>query len=626
MRLIVWLFVISIMPLVSMGQVKKFGSDWKLKVGDNPTWSRLSFDDSRWDTISAGVQWQDRGILHDGIGWYRKRVDIPGGMKESIKKYGLSVWLGAIDDADETFFNGTKIGQTGNMEQNDGNSYFLHRNYDIPDTLIDLQNANILAVRVMNYTGGGGFYTGNFSLENRKPESFFNFEPFLIEEQGNYSVVLNFSQLTNSFSGKAEIRIHASSDHSIIGKKQHRFKLDEPDISNIRIPLGKFPEQDIVVNYTIEFVDYSHQLKGDLHPKSNFFSGFSWLGEKYQYLTKPSEEEKASMGIPSDADFKVNGDTYPCTWADDGEIYTSAGDPDFPWGKQGFGMDFEKISGMPEQLKVSRINLMEGFTGGGGSGQKPSGLIAVDGVMYLAVQNMLGGKPPRWGKRSQHASDVTIFSSADGGKTWHPDRKLVSEPMFPGCLFGGPAFVNCGKNNEGAPDEFIYAVSSDQWDNGHELRLGRVHRDSIQNQSAWEWVSSLSDRENPKWTRNLPASKPVFSLAGSIGSPEMIFIPELKRYLLFTWKLNNDFNALTGTQLLVYESEKPWGSFRFVHRERQWEEERFTPYCPRVPLKWLEISGDTLSGWMMFSGSWTQNHIYYHPNFRKFKLKVKLEN
>jgi hypothetical protein len=217
---------------------------------------------------------------------------------------------------------------------------------------------------------------------------------------------------------------------------------------------------------------------------------------------------------------------------------------------------------------------------------------------------------------------VQIFASSDNGKTWLPNINMAKEPMFPGCLFGGPAFINCGKNNLGAPDSFVYAVSSDQWDNGTELRLGRVHKDSILIASSWEWVAKINERMQPTWVRNLQDSAPILSLNRSIGSPDMIYIPELKKHLLFTWKLKNDFNALTGTELFVFEADKPWGPFQFVHHEKNWEEERFTPYCPRVPLKWIEIKGDEITAWMLFSGSWTQNHIYYHPNFRKFKMKI----
>lgn len=263
------------------------------------------------------------------------------------------------------------------------------------------------------------------------------------------------------------------------------------------------------------------------------------------------------------------------------------------------------------------------FTGGGGRGQKPTGMISVNGILYLAVQNLEGFKKPRWGTVSQHGSDAAIFFSPDYGVTWYPSKKEMDEPMFKGCLFGSPAFINCGKDNAHAPDSFIYAVSGDQWDNGSELRLGRVHLDSICQKEAWRWVSSFNSKYEPIWGSDMNQSLPVLINDRSIGSPEMIYIPETKRYLLLTWKLKNDFNALTGTELFIFDAPKPWGPFTLVYYEPLWEFRNFTPYCPRVPLKWLEVNNGVIEGTMLFSGSWTQEHIYYRPNFRKFKLSIQ---
>jgi hypothetical protein len=51
-------------------------------------------------------------------------------------------------------------------------------------------------------------------------------------------------------------------------------------------------------------------------PKSKVIAGLEWTGDRIPY---PEPE--------------VKGDTFPLTWADDGEIYASAGDP--LWGEIG---------------------------------------------------------------------------------------------------------------------------------------------------------------------------------------------------------------------------------------------------------------------------------------------------
>jgi hypothetical protein len=219
---------------------------------------------------------------------------------------------------------------------------------------------------------------------------------------------------------------------------------------------------------------------------------------------------------------RVKGDTYPITWADDDLLYTGTGDPWWlvrdgrnyipaTWMESeevyriASGLVIERMHGDAGHFKVERINDMEGFIGGGGAGPKPTGMICVDSKLYFAAQNLLGWKKPRFREKSQHGSDASILCSEDYGKTWTPDLnqllldfekeyydraggfdgwKIPSEdrnnikgwePMFSGNLFGGPSFVQFGKNNEDAIDEYVYAVSGDHWDNGRELRLGRVH-------------------------------------------------------------------------------------------------------------------------------------------------------
>lgn len=338
--------------------------------------------------------------------------------------------------------------------------------------------------------------------------------------------------------------------------------------------------------------------------------GVEWLSERVPY--------------PESA---VTGDSFPITWADDGELYTSAGDPMWGGCGQDTGMDVEKFHGYAPCFRISRPCLMPDFLGYGGNGPKPSGMICVDGKLYLAVQNLRGGKPPRYGEKSQHASDAHILVSRDHGTTWTPALRDIAEPMFPGCLFGGPAFINFGRNNDSPRDGFIYAVSGDQWDNGSELRLGRVPADQILDARAWEWVAQTSEGTEPLWTRDLNQSRPVLVHERSLGSPDMVYLKAIDRYLLLSWRLHGDFDSKAGTDLLIYESPEPWGPFSLVYEETMWEGQAVNPYCPKIPLKWLEPDG--ITGWLLFSGSWGSNHDrdrfrpYYRANVRKFRLKME---
>ncbi len=310
------------------------------------------------------------------------------------------------------------------------------------------------------------------------------------------------------------------------------------------------------------------------------------------------------------------------TWADDDEIYTSAGDP--LWGENKSGLDVEKFSGMAPDYTITKKNPMNDYLGWGGDGPKPSGMLCVNGILYLAFQNMLRTQRPAHGLVSQHGSDAQIVYSTNKGMFWVPTLANVPAPMFAGHKFGGPPFINHGKNNAYARDHFVYAVSSDQWDNGSNLRLGRVQADRIMDRSAWEWVCAYDPSGSPAWSTDLGQAIPIFSLHRWISLPEMVYLASIKRYLLLTWRLHQDFSGVHGTDFLVLDSPEPWGPFSLVHFDEYWEAKEFTPYCPRLPLKWLAPDG--LSGWLQFSGSWEpdgQEAGYYRSNIRPFKLVLK---
>jgi len=339
-------------------------------------------------------------------------------------------------------------------------------------------------------------------------------------------------------------------------------------------------------------------------PKSTFFKGFEWTGER--------------IGYPDRA---IKGDTYPQTWAADGEIYASSGDPH--WGESSDGLDTEVFSGMAPDFKITKFRHMNDYKGWGGGGPKPSGMISVKGVLYLAFQNLKSLTTPPQSLQSQPGADAQIvYYKPNSQLEWIPTLANIKEPMFPGYKFGGPAFVQHGKDNADARDEYVYAISTDQWDNGSNLRLGRVHQDFIPEAGKWEWVKAFDADGSPVWGGKLEDAISVLSIHRHLGLPEMVYLASVDRYLLLSWRLRKDFSAVDGTDLFIFDAPNPWGPFTLVHSEELWQGKAFTPYCPRVPLKWFDQ--DKLEGWMLFSGSWdavAQWKLgYYCANVRPFRL------
>jgi hypothetical protein len=235
-----------------------------------------------------------------------------------------------------------------------------------------------------------------------------------------------------------------------------------------------------------------------------------------------------------------------------------------------------------------------------------------------------GNKLPVYGTKSQHGSDAVIACSEDKGLTWKPgvmNFGPTAQATFPGPRFGGPSFVQFGRGDTNIHDGFVYAVSADQWDNGGHLILGRAPAERITEATAWQWIRNIDAANKPEWTDSLDKAVAVLSDDRWISTPEMVYLEKQKRYLLLTWHLFDDFTP-TGSSLIVYEAPEPWGPFSLVYHEPVWETLEVSPYCPRVPLKWMEKDG--LTGWLLFSGCWDGSktkQMYYRVNVRKFRLK-----
>lgn len=132
---------------------------WKLSTGDRPDMATTGFDDSQWGLAPVPLRWEESLLPDfDGTAWYRFHFDLP---KEFLERWGeapLAVGLGAIDDADETYLNGQKIGQGGEFPPIKKTAYDLPRVYPFDKGL--LREHNILAVRVSDWGGNGGIWRG----------------------------------------------------------------------------------------------------------------------------------------------------------------------------------------------------------------------------------------------------------------------------------------------------------------------------------------------------------------------------------------------------------------------------------------------------------------------------------
>lgn len=117
------------------------------------TWKTENVDDSGWPRMALPGVWESSQLPDvDGVVWFRKTIEL------SAEDAGKSAELhiAQIDDNDETYVNGTKVGST--------NAYNAKRVYAIPAGVLK-PGKNVIAVRVEDTGGGGGIYGGADDLK-----------------------------------------------------------------------------------------------------------------------------------------------------------------------------------------------------------------------------------------------------------------------------------------------------------------------------------------------------------------------------------------------------------------------------------------------------------------------------
>jgi sialate O-acetylesterase len=131
-------------------------------TGSEKGYADPAHDLAAWKEIDTPGKWEDQGLDLDGAVWMRRDVEVP----EAWAGKDLALSLGAIDDYDTTYFNGTKVGAIGPETPN---WWQTPRKYKVPGALVKAGKATI-AVRVFdNYLGGG--MTGAAEDLNLKPEA-----------------------------------------------------------------------------------------------------------------------------------------------------------------------------------------------------------------------------------------------------------------------------------------------------------------------------------------------------------------------------------------------------------------------------------------------------------------------
>lgn len=141
-------------------RVADLTGQWHFATGDDMARAEPDFDDSSWDKIAVPAYWEQQGYdHHNGFAWYRRQFSID--TKELNK--ALFARLGRIDDTDEVFINGHRIGGLGQFPPHYFSAWDKYRTYPIPEGVIQ-SGANVIAVRVFDVHQGGGISDGKVGI------------------------------------------------------------------------------------------------------------------------------------------------------------------------------------------------------------------------------------------------------------------------------------------------------------------------------------------------------------------------------------------------------------------------------------------------------------------------------
>lgn len=278
-------------------------------------------------------------------------------------------------------------------------------------------------------------------------------------------------------------------------------------------------------------------------------------------------------------------DNWPMTWGDDDALYTAYGDGNGfkPFVPAKLSLGLARVTGLPPAIEGFNLPARGGeFRGDGRSGRKASGMLMVDGVLYLLARNL------------DHAQ---LAWSRDRGATWTwADWKFTTS-------FGAPTFLNYGRNYAGARDDFVYVYSLDG-DNAYEaadrMVLARVPKTRIAERTAYEYFVALDARGQPEWTRDVAKRGAVFTHRGNCYRGGVTYNAALGRYLWCqilphsTHPQGMRFQGGFG----IYDAPEPWGPWTTAWFTEAWD---VGPgESSSLPTKWMSADGRTVH--LVFSG------------------------
>ncbi|MEZ4659478.1 MAG: hypothetical protein R2911_18110 [Caldilineaceae bacterium] len=282
-------------------------------------------------------------------------------------------------------------------------------------------------------------------------------------------------------------------------------------------------------------------------------------------------------------------DTFPITWGDDDLLYTAFADGHgfIPETDIKLSLGFAFVTGAPENYAGSNIRSPQEQQGDGASGMKASGMLMVNGVLYM------------WMRNADNAGNgCQLAQSTDHARSWTFSDWYFSE-------FGYCTFINFGQNYAGAPDGFVYTVtpdSSSAYEPSDGFVLLRAPQNALFNRDAYQFYAGDDETGEPLWTIDIQEADFVFYHASSALRSGISYNAPLRRYIWWQQIPNWDNEDPEDTRFEggfgVYDAPQPWGPWTTVYFTESWD---VGPgETGSFPPKWISPDGLTMN--LVFSG------------------------
>lgn len=277
------------------------------------------------------------------------------------------------------------------------------------------------------------------------------------------------------------------------------------------------------------------------------------------------------------------GDTFYSTWADDDGNYTTICDTYRPQNIGSSNLAILSLSTIDTGTTATLVNGMSEFgtfgqKGSDSASYKVGSMISIDGVFYLWVLRAFfpvgafGSTPGTVCKQTFLAA--TLIKSTNRGATWTPlppgTAQPYASPTFSG-TFTCPVFVQYGKDYADpgvhSAGAYVYAISTDAWNNGDRIIIGRVPRSAIGNLSPTDWTFFTGgDGANSANWGPIGSAASILAVTDKTSQTSIQYLPALQRYLMIQWHYvtvaadETEWNA-DFTKWEIYESPTPWGTW-----------------------------------------------------------------